>query len=1189
MSTEPKSTCPTCGTELSGAMECCPVCMLRQGLHREGESGESALEEALKPTPAQPPGRFEHYELVKGEDGNPVELGRGAMGVTYKAFDVDLRLPVTLKLISEKYIGDESAQLRFLREARAAAKVRHSNVAAVFHLGRSSQGYFYAMEFVEGETLESLIKRSGRLEVYLALEIALQVAAGLAAVHKQNLVHRDIKPSNIMVSLEGGGVRTAKIIDLGLAKTVGDSSSESAITVSGGFAGTPEFASPEQFAGVGIDIRSDLYSLGMTLWQMLTGQTPFRGSPAEVMYQHQRAALPLEQVEGVPQPVVALVEVLVEKNPARRLQSPAELLYALPKVTDAVKARRTITHQNLRELADKPVGASPKATRIWTNLRDGFATRKVGLILWPALVLVIGGGVWWFGYRLHREIQAIGEEARHITKEKIRAQLLQSVERARQAALAVAQESKGWEERERLRQAAEKAYAESVSRIDELAASFTEIEGTARSSQVFDEMTRILAEEGVDQALAYATTQRPGILEKVKARAAAARENNRGDLLPLFKSAQLQADRNQPAEAESLFADILTLEPDWPDARNAFAWFLIQQGIRVEPAKGNLDLKKAVEICQGTIALNERGESPQSWAAAQNDLGNALLELGRRSGGEAGHKLLEDALAAYRSALEVGTRADRPRDWATTQNNLGFALYELGIRSDGEEGRKLLEDALAAYRSALEVRSKADLPQDWAWTQNNLADALYDLGTRSTGEEGRKLLRDSAAALHSALEVRTRADRPQDWAWTQSNLGNVLQELGTRSAGEEGRKLLRDAVAAFRSALEVYTRVDLPQDWAWTQNNLGTALRELGKRTGADEGRKLLEDSVAAYRSALEVRTRGDLPQDWAWTQNNLGAALAALGACSGPGEEGRKLLEDAVATYRSALEIRTKANLPLDWAWTQNNLSAALQELGVRSTGEESRALLQDALAASRSALEVFTKANLPLDWAASQNNLGLALYGLGTRGAGDEGRKLLQDAVTAYRCALEVRTKADLPQDWAQTQNNLSDALAALGNELEGEEGLQRKRESLELLRDVMSYQPDDLSRYRLASALGALAFNLVLNSQFTEAQTRCEEAQKLANEVGDVIQKSDRDNLIFIQKNLAHALLFQGHYDEALAIYRQYWEKPLEGKTFGEVALEDFAAFDKAGLTHPDLSRMKKALAGFTLQRSRPMIRV
>ena len=142
------------------------------------------------------------------------------MGITYKAFDVDLQCPVTLKVISEKYLGDESARLRFLREARAAASVRHPNVASVFHLGRSGREYFYAMEFVEGETLDNLIKRFGRLETKLALQITSQIASGLAGVDKQKLVHRDIKPSNIMVSLEEEGAATVKIIDLGLAKGI---------------------------------------------------------------------------------------------------------------------------------------------------------------------------------------------------------------------------------------------------------------------------------------------------------------------------------------------------------------------------------------------------------------------------------------------------------------------------------------------------------------------------------------------------------------------------------------------------------------------------------------------------------------------------------------------------------------------------------------------------------------------------------------------------------------------------------------------------------------------------------------------------------------------------------------------------------------------------------------------------------
>ena len=361
MSTEPKRTCPSCGNEFSGAMEFCPVCMLRKALADGVESGKSlASEDTVKPTPEQAVQRFEHYELVTGEDGKPVELGRGAMGVTYKAFDVDLHCPVTLKVISEKYLGDESARLRFLREARAAARLRHSNVASVLHLGRTGSSYFYAMEFVEGETLENLIKRSGRLDIKLALEISAEVAAGLAAVHEQNLVHRDIKPTNIMVRLKEERGVTAKIIDLGLAKTLDESASEAGISSPGAFVGTPEFASPEQFAGVSVDIRSDLYSLGVTLWEMLTGQAPFRGTSGEVMYQHQHGPLPLEQLKGVPQPAVVLLEVLLEKNPGRRFQTPAELLKAIPTITGAIDARRRITRQSLQKM---PSTASRVGTR----------------------------------------------------------------------------------------------------------------------------------------------------------------------------------------------------------------------------------------------------------------------------------------------------------------------------------------------------------------------------------------------------------------------------------------------------------------------------------------------------------------------------------------------------------------------------------------------------------------------------------------------------------------------------------------------------------------------------------------------------------------------------------------------------------------------------------------------------------
>jgi tetratricopeptide (TPR) repeat protein len=343
------STCQACGARVPVDLQFCPVCALRGAVDEAGETSQFdlALSRSLSEF------RFDHYEILKRQDGTLLELGRGAMGVTYKAIDINLRCAVALKLINARFIGDESARRRFVREARAAASVRHPNVASVFHLGKSGDGYFYAMEYVEGETLANLIKRWGRLELKVALEITKQVAAGLVATHEQNLVHRDIKPANVMVCLKGEGRLTAKIIDLGLAKGLSDASPEPATSVPGGFAGTPEFASPEQFAGLG-DIRSDLYSLGVVLWVMLTGQLPFRGTPAELIYRHQHTPLPVEQLKGVSRPVVALLEVLLDKDPARRFQNPTELLGAVSTMASATVPGRSVSRLSLQEVIPHP-------------------------------------------------------------------------------------------------------------------------------------------------------------------------------------------------------------------------------------------------------------------------------------------------------------------------------------------------------------------------------------------------------------------------------------------------------------------------------------------------------------------------------------------------------------------------------------------------------------------------------------------------------------------------------------------------------------------------------------------------------------------------------------------------------------------------------------------------------------------
>ena len=235
MDAKGKRACQVCGAALRDDSDSCPVCALRGVLGPETTSLLDFSSEL----------RFEHYQVLKNKDGTPVELGRGAMGVTYKALDVHLQCPVALKIINARFIRDDSARRRFVREARAAASVRHPNVASVFHLGESGGSYFYAMEFVDGETLAKSIQRSGRLEPDVALEVVAQVAAGLMAIEKRGLVHRDIKASNIMVSWDEGRLENVKIIDLGLAKGI----AEETISTGGGFSEHPDMPAPNNLLG----------------------------------------------------------------------------------------------------------------------------------------------------------------------------------------------------------------------------------------------------------------------------------------------------------------------------------------------------------------------------------------------------------------------------------------------------------------------------------------------------------------------------------------------------------------------------------------------------------------------------------------------------------------------------------------------------------------------------------------------------------------------------------------------------------------------------------------------------------------------------------------------------------------------------------------------------------------------------
>src|SRR5262245_55769409 len=286
------STCPTCGAALEetiGGGGGCMFCLLQAGIGSEKETVHNS-------TPDAPEGgmRFGIYEIDCHADGSLCELGRGAMGVTYRATDTSLQRKVALKIIKAD-IAERSADARerFVREARAAAALRHEHVATVYQFGmRLETGqYFYAMELIEGETLDDRVHRAGPLDARTTIGIAEQVTSALAAAEKHGLVHRDLKPANLMLvnaddpevkgseqarsrrskirALCKSGIPVVKIIDFGLAKALGTAMDPKSLTHDR-FVGTPAFASPEQFEHSALDVRSDIYSLGETLWFALT-------------------------------------------------------------------------------------------------------------------------------------------------------------------------------------------------------------------------------------------------------------------------------------------------------------------------------------------------------------------------------------------------------------------------------------------------------------------------------------------------------------------------------------------------------------------------------------------------------------------------------------------------------------------------------------------------------------------------------------------------------------------------------------------------------------------------------------------------------------------------------------------------------------------------------------------------------
>ncbi|HMF92707.1 MAG TPA: serine/threonine-protein kinase [Vicinamibacterales bacterium] len=320
MSTDESLTsCPQCGKKFPSTVRMCP------------DDG-SVLEHAMT-TPSHA------GQVLDGKYRLDALLAEGGMGAVYRATHVMLGKTVAIKLIRPEIVASPEIVRRFQREARAATALNHPNIVSVYDLGQTPDGTLYiAMEYIDGPSLKSLMQAGRPIPLSRTISILRQVASALATAHRHNIVHRDLKPHNIMLATGPDGSELAKLVDFGIAKTFDESTQ---LTSAGSALGTPYYMSPEQIEGRTVDARSDVYALGIILYEMLVGEVPFadQSTPAVLVKQlKERPVRPSLRNAAVPAALEEIALRCLEKDPAQRFQTADEFAAALNSASAALSA-----------------------------------------------------------------------------------------------------------------------------------------------------------------------------------------------------------------------------------------------------------------------------------------------------------------------------------------------------------------------------------------------------------------------------------------------------------------------------------------------------------------------------------------------------------------------------------------------------------------------------------------------------------------------------------------------------------------------------------------------------------------------------------------------------------------------------------------------------------------------------------
>jgi serine/threonine protein kinase/Tfp pilus assembly protein PilF len=359
--------CPKCHFDNPSDSKFCKECGT-QLIPTEEISASTETLEAAKEELTTGSTFAERYQIIE-------ELGKGGMGKVYKVHDIEIKEKVALKLLKPEIAADKKTIERFRNEIRLARKIVHQNVGRMFDLGKAEGSYFITMEYVPGQDLKGLIRQSRQLTVGTTINIAKQICEGLAEAHKLGVVHRDLKPSNIMIDKEGN----ARIMDFGIARSL----EAKGITGAGVMIGTPEYISPEQAEVKEVDQRSDIYSLGVILYEMVTGRVPFEGeTPLGIAMKH-KSEMPKDPKElnaQIPEDLSRVILRCMEKDKENRYQSAGEVRSELEKIEEGIPTTEKVVPKR------KPI--TSKEVTVTFGLKKLFIPTLVIVALLIAAVVI---------------------------------------------------------------------------------------------------------------------------------------------------------------------------------------------------------------------------------------------------------------------------------------------------------------------------------------------------------------------------------------------------------------------------------------------------------------------------------------------------------------------------------------------------------------------------------------------------------------------------------------------------------------------------------------------------------------------------------------------------------------------------------------------------------------------------------